>query len=191
MLNLLLVLFCFCLNNYLKHTEGLLSGLCIGSRLVCNNVEPDGLTEGTALSDGDNISFLGGKGRRAVSSNVLMTLFETTVLDNVVKVIPADNKGVLHLGGDDNALEDTSTDGNISGEGALLVDVIALNGGGGSADAKTDVTGETHGLLASVADGTLASDKDSILALVGLFVLIALDVFLSCTGSHLGRFFCC
>lgn len=61
-------------------------------------------------------------------------------------------KGVrtVHLGGDDSAGQDTATDGDHSGEGALLVDVGALNGGLGRAEAQTNI------LIPSPGAGVLA-----------------------------------
>ena len=44
-----------------------------------------------------------------------------TVLGDVVKVIPSDHDGTGHLGRNDTASEDTATDGDITGEWALLV----------------------------------------------------------------------
>jgi hypothetical protein len=146
---------------------------------VSNNVESDRLGKGTALSNGDNISFLDGKGRTAVGSNILVSLFETTVLSDVVKVISSYNDSSLHLGGDDLSGQNSSSNGDVSGKGALLVDEGSLNGGIGGLDSESNVLYETHGLLAGGTDGTLAGDKDGILLLVGLFVLIALDVILS------------
>ena len=99
-----------------------------------DNVETNSLGEGTALSNGNNISLLDGERGRAVGSNVLVTLFETTVLDNVMQIIPSNDDGSLHLGGDNLSIKDTSSNGNITGKGALLVDVVALNGGIGSLD---------------------------------------------------------
>ena len=145
---------------------------------MSHDVEPNSLGEGTALADSDNVTLLDIERGRAVDGNVLVTLLETTVLADVVEVIPADDDGVLHLGGDDDALEDTAADGDVAGEGALLVNVVALDGGGGGLDAKTNGTDEAHGLLTSVADLALAGDEDGILALVRLFVLVALVVLL-------------
>ena len=44
-----------------------------------------------------------------------------TVLGDVVEVVPSDDEGTGHLGGDNTASEDTATDGNVAREGALLV----------------------------------------------------------------------
>ena len=44
-----------------------------------------------------------------------------TVLGDVVEVVPSDDEGTGHLGGDNTASEDTATDGDVAGEGALLV----------------------------------------------------------------------
>lgn len=56
----------------------------------------------------------------------------------------------MHLGGDDSAGEDTATDGDEAGEGALLVDVGALNGRLGRAEAQTNF------LMPSPVPGVLA-----------------------------------
>lgn len=50
-----------------------------------------------------------------------MPLLVTVVLGDVVKVFTADDNGTVHLGRDDTASEDTATDGDKAGEGALLV----------------------------------------------------------------------
>ena len=102
---------------------------------MSDNVELDSLGQRTALSNGNNVTLLDGEAWGAVSVDVLVTLLETTVLLDVVKVITTDDNGALHLGGDDKTLEDLSTDGNISSEGALLVDVGSLNGSIGGLDA--------------------------------------------------------
>lgn len=67
-----------------------------------------------------------------------------TVLLDEAKVITTDNYSAAHLGGDDNTLENAATDGDIACEGALLVDVGALQ--------KSDKEGEgwmgVRGLMA-------------------------------------------
>lgn len=49
---------------------------------------------------------------------------QRTVFWDVVEVVSADNDCACHLRGDDFASEDTSTDGDVSGERALLVFTI-------------------------------------------------------------------
>ena len=112
----------------LKHTEPLLTSSG-PLRLVSNHVELHGLGQGTTLSNGDNVSILHGEARAAVDVNILVPLLVTLVLGNVVKVIPANDNGALHLGRDNESLKDLSTDGNVTSEGALLVDVGTFNGG--------------------------------------------------------------
>jgi hypothetical protein len=56
----------------------------------------------------------------------------------------------VHLGGHDGAGEDTAADRDHAGEGALLVDVVALNGVLGRAEAQTDI------LVPSPGAGVLA-----------------------------------
>ena len=136
-----------------------------------DDVELDSLGQGTALSDGHDVTLLHVEARAAVSVDGLVTLLETTVLPDVVKVVAPHDDGVLHLGGRDEALEDLSADGNVPGEGALLVDVVTLDGGVGGLDAQTDVLHPTHGLNLLGIDVALAGDEDGILGLVCLFVL--------------------
>ena len=57
-----------------------------------------------------------------------MTLLVPVVLGYVVQVVAAHHHCPLHLGRNDNALEDPPADGDFAGEGALLVDVGALYG---------------------------------------------------------------
>ncbi len=103
--------------------------------------------------------------------DIPVPLFETTVFDNVMQVVPSNNNGPLHLGRLDQAFQDTATNGNITDKGALLVDVVSFDGGIWCLDAKTHVTNETHGLLLGAANNTLSSNKNGILLLVSLFVL--------------------
>lgn len=94
---------------------------------MCDDVETDSLRKRAALSDSDNISVLDREGWGAVSSNILVPLLKTTVLLNVVQVVPSDDDCSLHLGGHDLTDQDSSSDGNISSEGALLVNIASLN----------------------------------------------------------------
>jgi len=137
---------------------------------MSDNIELHSLGQGTALSNGHNISLLNSEGWCAVGVDVLVTLLETTVLLDVVKVVATDDDGALHLGGDDEPLEDLATDGNVTGEGALLVDVVALDRGVGGLDTQADILDPAHRFhLPGV--GALAGDEDGILALVSLLVL--------------------
>ena len=166
---------------YLEDTERLLSARgTLG--LVGDNIESDSLGKGAALTDSDNITILNGECRGAMGCDVLMPLLVSAVLDDVVKVIPSDNDGVLHLGGDDHTIQNSSTDGNIAGEGALLVDKVGLDGTVGSLDSETDVLDETHGFCLGRLDSTLAGDEDGILLLVCLLVLVALRILLRNSG---------
>jgi len=135
------------------------------------NIESNSLGQRTALSNCNNIPLLDLEGRRAMHSHVLMTLFITTVLGNEMKVILPNDDGALHLGGDDQSLEDTSTNGNASSEGALLIYVVSGDGGIGCFYSQTNVSYEADRLLLLATNDTLAGDEYGVLALVGLFVL--------------------
>jgi hypothetical protein len=56
----------------------------------------------------------------------------------------------VHLSGDNGAGQDTATDGDLAGEGTLLVDVGAINGGLGGTETQTNI------LIPSSGAGVLA-----------------------------------
>lgn len=79
-------------------------------------------------------------------------------------VVTADDNGAVHLGGLDDTRKDATTDGNIAGEGALLVDVLALDRLTGGAEAKTNVLVETltalaRDLLAGLTEAAIDKKK--------------------------------
>mmetsp|Transcript_22296 Transcript_22296/g.31386 ORF Transcript_22296/g.31386 Transcript_22296/m.31386 type:complete len:215 (+) Transcript_22296:123-767(+) len=167
----------------LEDTEGFLSSLSVNSGFTRHHVESDSLGKWTALSDGNNVTILDIECGAAMNGNILVPLLESPVFRDEVKVIPSYNNSALHLGGDDESFQDAATDGDIACEGALLVHVCSLDGGIGCLDSKSHVTSVTHGFLALVSDGALACHENSILRLVGLFVLITFLVF-SCEACH-------
>jgi len=74
-----------------------------------------------------------------VSCQVLMALLVTVVLRDVVQIISADDDGAGHLGRNDLASEDTTADGDFSSEGALFVNVGAVDGFGRGLEAQTNI----------------------------------------------------
>jgi len=141
------------------------------------NVEPDSLAQRPALANDDHVALLNTESGRDVSSQVLVALLVTVVLRNVVKVLAADDDGAVHLGRDDTAGQDTAADRDHTSEGALLVDVVALNGGLGGLEPQTNVLVPSPAALAR--PGGLDLDlgvkedvrllKESTLALDGQF----------------------
>ena len=103
------------------------------------DVESDSLGERSALTSNNDITFLNVESRGDVDGSVLMSLFESIVFSDQVKVISSDDDGSVHLGGGDNTLDDSSSDGDITSEGALLIDVSTFNGFSGGLEAQTDV----------------------------------------------------
>lgn len=136
-----------------------------------DDVETNGLGKRTALSKGYNVSILDREGGGAVGRNILVPLLETTVLLDVMQVVPSNNNCSLHLRRNDLANQNSSTNGDVSSEGALLVHVASLDGSVRSLDSKTDILDEAHGFLTRCVHITFAGHKDSILLLVSLFVL--------------------
>jgi len=104
-----------------------------------------------------------------VDRDVAVTLLETVVLLDVVQVMLADNAGVGHLGGDNHTLKDTSTDGDVAGERAFLIDESAVLGFRRGLEAKTAIAGVA---LLGVLAGGFRAQEDSALLLEGSFVLL-------------------
>ena len=152
---------------------------------MCDNIEANSLGKRTALSNGYDITILDGEGRRAVSRDILVPLLVTTVLGNVVQIIPSDNNGSLHLGGDDLSLQNSSTDRNVSSEGALLIDIGSLDGSFGSLETKTDLAPVAGGL--ALAENAKSADGDTILLLECLFGLLVSHV----AGLSWLNYYCC
>ena len=63
-----------------------------------------------------------------MNRHVAMSLFETVVLLDVMEIVTADDDSPLHLHLLNDSGENTSTNRNISSEGAFLVKVRTLNG---------------------------------------------------------------
>jgi len=80
-----------------------------------------GLAQWSALSNSNLITLLNTESWRNMRSKVLVSLLVTGVLGDEVKVFSADDESSVHLGGDNGASQDTATDGDKTGEWALLV----------------------------------------------------------------------
>jgi len=138
---------------------------------MSHDIELDSLGQWTALTDSYNVTLLNGEAGAAMGMNVLVTLLETTVLLNVMEVVPPHDDSALHLRRDDKSLQDLTANGDIASEGALLVDVRSLDGRVGGLDAQADILDPSHGLDLLGIDVALTGDEDGILGLVCLFVL--------------------
>lgn len=158
------------ITSSLKLAELLSRLASVALALDLQDIEADSLGQGTAFTDSDNITNLdANEGRRAVSSQVLVSLFVTVVLLDVVQVFTADDDGALHLGAHDGTGEDTATDRDVSGEGALLVNVGAGDGFLRGDEAQTDVL-VPAGTLA-LGNDALVVGEDGVLLLERLVVL--------------------
>lgn len=79
------------------------------------------LAQRSALSNGNLVTFLDTESGGNVGSEVLVSLLISGILGDVVEVFTADDESTVHLGGNDGAGQDTTTDGDLASEGALLV----------------------------------------------------------------------
>lgn len=131
----------------------------------------DGLGKGPALADDDDVSFLDSEGGGAVHGDVSVPLFVTIVFGDVVEVITPYDDGPLHLGGDGNSLEDLSPDGDVAGEGALLVNIAGFNGFLGGLEAQSNILEVSNTGGGLLGEQLLAVEEDILLLLEGSFVL--------------------
>ena len=140
-----------------------------GSGKHTEDVESDGLAEGPALADDDLVTGLDTEGGRDVGREVLVALLVTRVLRNVMEVFAADNQSAVHLSRDHCSGEDTATDRDHAGEGALLVNVRSLNGGLGGPEPQSNI------LIPSPAARALARSTDLVVKEdMGLLLVSAL-----------------
>lgn len=115
----------------------MLVGFGVGSDL--QHVESNGLRDWSTLTNGNDVTDFDTESWGNVNWDVLVSLFVSVVLWNVVQVVSSDDNGTVHLGGDNNTSQDLTTDGNQTSEWALLVDVRTFNSGLWGLETQTDV----------------------------------------------------
>ncbi len=79
------------------------------------------LAERSALADRDNVTLLNTESWRDVGSQIAVPLLVSGVFGYEVEVFASDDNGSVHLGRDDLAGQDSSSNGDHAGEGAFLV----------------------------------------------------------------------
>lgn len=94
--------------------------------------ETYGLAQWSALPNGNLVTLLNTESWRDVRSEVLVSLLVSGVFGDEVEVFAADDEGSVHLGGHNGASQDTATDGDEAGEGALLVCEGSMSAGNSS-----------------------------------------------------------
>merc|ERR1711971_471964 len=103
--------------------EGLLGASRLGH---LQGVVLHGLAQGPAFSNSEGITDGSvSEARGEVDRDVLVPLLKPVVFLDIVKVIPPDDSGPVHLQLGHHTSEDTPTDGHLSGEGTLFVNVVS------------------------------------------------------------------
>ena len=105
-----------------------------------------------------------------------------SVLLHVSQVVTTHDDGALHLGGDDETLQDGSTNGHGGSERALLVDVLSANGHLGRLDAQTNISVPT--LIRLLAEDVHLAVGELVLLLVGSLVLQSVSIGGESTRIH-------
>ena len=91
------------------------------------------------MSDGDDVSDLNMECWGGMDSQSVMSFLKSVIFLDVMKVISSNSDASSHLGGDDDSLEDLSSNGNAGGEWALLIDVGSFDSGGRGLEAKANI----------------------------------------------------
>lgn len=137
------------------------------------DVESNSLGKRSALTNNNNVTFLNTECWRNVGGNVLVSLLVSVVFWNKVEVVSSDDDGSVHFGGDNSTSQNLTSDGDLTSEWTLLVDVRALDGRLGSLEAQTDFLDPSLGLL--VTSG-LWVGKDVWLLIVSMVALKKLAI---------------
>lgn len=106
-----------------------------------------------------------------MDGDVNVSLLVAVVLGDVVQIIPAHDNGALHLGRNDYGLENSATDADVAGEGALLVNIVSFDGFLGSLEAHTNALEVAAAGLALLGNKLLAVEEDVVLLLIAPLVL--------------------
>ena len=77
-----------------------------------DDVESNSLGDWSTLTDGNNVTDLDTESWGNVNWDVLVSLFVSVVLWNVVQVSSSDDNSTVHLGGDNGTGQDLTTDRN-------------------------------------------------------------------------------
>ena len=134
-------------------------------------VETDSLAERSALTNDSDVTFLDWESWGAVNWDVSVSFFVSIVFRDVVKVISSDNNSSLHFGWDHDTLEDSSSDGDVAGEGAFLIDVGGFNGFLGGSESESDVLEISDAWSGLFSEEFFSVEEDRVLFLEWSFVL--------------------
>ena len=146
--------------------------------LNSEGVVSNGLGDWSALSNGEDISdsnsleSWGKMGRK-----VVMSLLESVIFLDVMEIISSQDDGSSHLGGKDDTFTDSSSDGNVRGEWAFLVNVSTLHGGSWGFETESNLFVISWSLVGLFGKDFFRVVENSNLLLIGFFVLEVSHVF--------------
>lgn len=126
--------------------------LGLGSRHSnLQHVESNGLGKWSTLTDNNNVTLRNTEGWRNVDGNVLVSLLVSVVFLDEVKVVSSDDDGSVHFGGDDSTGQNLTSDGDVTDEWTLLVNVRTLDGGLWGLESQTNVLHPSLGLSVTLS----------------------------------------
>ena len=111
----------------LEHNELFLQVSCNFLWLNSEDVESHCFWEWSALSNSDNVSWVNSETWGAVGLKTCVSLLKSLELSYVVKIVSSNNDSSSHFWGDYESLVDLSSDGWLSSEWALIVNIVSLN----------------------------------------------------------------
>lgn len=111
------------------------------------DVESNGLGKRSALANDNNVTLLDTESWGNVGSDVLVSLLVSVVFLDEVEVLSSDDDSSVHFGGNNSTGQNLTSDGNVTNEWALLVDVGTLRSGLGGLETQSNLLDPSLGLL--------------------------------------------
>jgi len=153
----------------LEHAELLSTSVVLC--LNIHNIETHCFGEGSALSNCCNISFLNSEAGWAVSWDILVAFLKSVVFLEIVKIVPSNNNGSLHLCWNNSSSENTSTNAYVASEWALLVNVCSIYGFLGCFESQSNGLGVSDTLSNFLSKNSLLVQENATLLLKSFLCL--------------------
>lgn len=114
------------------------------------DVESNSLRKRSALTNDNNVTLLDTESWGNVSSDVLVSLLVSVVFWNKVEVVSSDDDSSVHFGGNNSSGQNLTSDGDVTDEWTLLVNVRTLDGRLRGLEAQTDFLHPSLSLLVTL-----------------------------------------
>lgn len=138
----------------------------------------DSLSERSALTNDNDISFLNWESGWAVDWDISVSFFISIIFWNIMEIISSDNNGSLHLCWNYDSLKNLASNWDVTGEWALFINVFWFNSFFWCFEAKSDILEVSNSWWSLFSEEFLAVQEDVFLFLEGSFVLRLINILL-------------